>query len=81
MTKEVQDLATRKLAQALSPGEGLKYTTPAATGVIGYVDTDDLFAGLNIQIPSTTTRLDLPEGNVFQDILGEGDDAILSVSS
>lgn len=78
-TKAVQ-LATKTLAQSLTPGETLQFTTPAASGIIGNLEAGDLDFGMQLTLADTTTSLSIPDGSIFGNSLGSSDTAIISVS-
>ncbi|XP_067670971.1 polycystin-1-like protein 2 [Haliotis asinina] len=78
MALQTQQLAVKTLGQTLIPGETLEYTTPAAAGIIGHLDSADIMSGVEIQMPGTTTSISIPEGNMFGDSVGVNGSAILS---
>ncbi|XP_071105701.1 polycystin-1-like [Haliotis cracherodii] len=75
--KQIRDVVMKKMAQTLTPGERLDFSTPAVVGTISHVDVGET-GGAIIDMPLTRTSLALPASNIFGNLLGENDTAVVS---
>ncbi|XP_046550065.1 uncharacterized protein LOC124259887 isoform X2 [Haliotis rubra] len=75
--KLIVDTVVKKLSGTLTPGESLNFSTPAVTGSISHVDAGET-GGTEVTLPLTRTSLSIPGANIFGNLLGENDTAVIS---